>query len=122
MLIGNRRNHNECVTNKINLANLLTVLHHPTSLGSPIIPIKLALLNIRSLANKSLLVNDIISSYNLDFMFLTETWLTEDSSATILNETAPEKFGYLTTCRSGRKGGGVAALFKDIYISAKKIT
>ena len=33
------------------------------------------------------LVSDIIISYNLDFMFLTETWLA-GSSVTVLNETA----------------------------------
>ncbi|XP_055014389.1 uncharacterized protein LOC129410370 [Boleophthalmus pectinirostris] len=36
---------------------------------------KLAVLNVRSLCNKSFLIHDFISSFNLDFMFLTETWL-----------------------------------------------
>lgn len=35
--------------------------------------IKMALLNIRSLTNKSFIVNDLISTHNLDFTLLTET-------------------------------------------------
>ena len=98
MLIKNKRNR-EHATYKVNLSNLLTVTRQPTSPGTPIISIKLALLNIRSLANKSFLVNDIIISYNLDFMFLTETWLTEDCNAIVLNETAPEKCDYMNVSK-----------------------
>ncbi len=36
-------------------------------------------------------------------MFLIETWLEDNCSATVLTETAPPNFG------------GVAALFKDVY-------
>ena len=50
-------------------------------------------------------------SLDLDFLFLTETWLTESTSATILNETAPPNFCFMDKCQNGRKGG----LFKDTF-------
>ncbi len=39
--------------------------------------VKLALTNIRSITNKTFLINDLISSHGLDFLFMTETWLNE---------------------------------------------
>ncbi len=48
-------------------------------------------------------------------MFLNETWLEDSCSATVLNETAPPNFNFISVCRTVRRGGGVAALFKDVY-------
>ena len=73
--------------------------------------IKLAFLNIRSLKNKSFLINDFITTNNLDFMFLNETWLEDSCSATVLNEAAPPNFTFMSVCRTVRRGGGVAAFF-----------
>ena len=42
---------------------------------APAAPIRMALLNVRSLANKTFLLNDLFTSRELDFMLLTETWL-----------------------------------------------
>ncbi len=77
--------------------------------------IKLAFLNISSLKNKQFLINDLITTNNLDFMFLNETWLEDSCSATVLNETTPPNFNYISVCRTVRRGGGIAALFKDVY-------
>ncbi len=77
--------------------------------------IKLAFLNIRSLKSKSFLINDLITTNNLDFMFLNETWLEDSCSATVLNETAPPNFNFISVCRTVRRVGGVAALLKYVY-------
>ncbi len=61
------------------------------------------------------MINDLITTNNLDFMFLNETWLEDSCSATVLNETAPPNFNFISVCRTVRRGGGVAALFKDVY-------
>ena len=82
---------------------------------SPAISTRLALLNIRSLVNKLLLVNDVIMTYDLDFLLLSETWLTECSCCAILNEAAPTNISFMNKCRTGKKGGGVAAIFKSVF-------
>ena len=48
-------------------------------------------------------------------MLLNETWLEDSCSSTILNETAPPNFTFMSVCRAVRRGGGEAALFKDVY-------
>ncbi len=66
--------------------------------------IKLAFLNIRSLKNKSFLINYLITTNNLDFMFLNETWLEDSCSATVLNETAPPNFNFIKVMSAGLLG------------------
>ncbi len=47
--------------------------------------IKLAFWNIRSQFFLFFLINDLITTNNLDFMFLNKTWLENTCSATVLN-------------------------------------
>ncbi len=61
------------------------------------------------------MISDLITTNNLDFMFLIETWLEDNCSATVLTETAPPNFNFISVCWTVRRGGGVAALFKDVY-------
>ncbi len=97
-------------------SNLRPVMHQSKiAVETKCNSIKLAFLNIRSLKNKSFVINDLITTNNLDFMFLNETWLEDSCSATVLNETAPPNFNFISVCRTVRRGGGVAALFKDVY-------
>ncbi len=97
-------------------SNLQPVMHQSKiAVGTKCNSIKLAFLNTRSLKNKSFVINDLITTNNLDFMFLIETWLEDNCSATVLTETAPPNFNFISVCRTVRRGGGVAALFKDVY-------
>ncbi len=89
-------------------SNLRPVMHQSKiAVETTCNSIKLAFLNTRSLKNKTFLIND--------FMFLNETWLEDSCSATVLTETAPPNFNIISVCRTVRRGGGVAALFKDVY-------
>ena len=57
-----------------NLPDLIHIPCEPKSALEPIIvnsTIKMGLLNVRSLAHKSFLFNDLITTCKLDFMFLT---------------------------------------------------
>ncbi|KAK0143155.1 hypothetical protein N1851_018739 [Merluccius polli] len=94
------------VCGSANLSNLKSIPCEP----QPIIgslkdntpkTVNLCLLNIRSLAGKSFLINDFITENKLDFLFLTETWLAQNSSAAVLID-------YMSETRAHKKGGGVA--------------
>ena len=56
-----------------NLTNLVPITRQTKIAVGKSKSVKLALFNIRSLKNKSLLVNDLITTNNLDFMLLNET-------------------------------------------------
>ena len=84
---------------KVNLSNLLSTslqLQNYSQESAPARTVKLALLSVRSLANKSFLINDLISTHDLDFLLLTETWLNEANSAVTLIESAPPNYDFLS--------------------------
>ena len=75
--------------------------------------IMMVTLNCRSVANKRLSVADFIISRDVDTMPLTETWLGHDNDKQILHDLVPLGYKILQVSRSsGRRGGGVALLFK----------
>ncbi len=74
----------------------------------------MALLNARSIVNKTFLINDFILSRGLDFLFVTETWLNVDEIDPLF-EMAPESFNFLSTPREKGRGGGVATIFKKCF-------
>ena len=100
----------------VNSSNLIYVPFHSQPILRPATrQLKLALFNARSLANKSFLINNLISSYKLDFLFVTETWLDKESKAPILIESTPPNFRSLDVVRTHKKGGGIATFFRDIF-------
>ncbi len=58
----------------VDLINLRPLCHPSRSVGDPIV-VRMALVNSRSLVNKSFILNDFFTSRGLDFLFVTETWL-----------------------------------------------
>lgn len=102
-----------------NISNLCHVSCQNEFGTLPVVKLRMGLLNVRSLGKKSFLVNDIISSNNLDFMFLTETWLDTGNCSTTLIETAPPNYLFLNSVREGRKGGGIAALFNSEFVCSQ---
>ncbi|XP_030236717.1 uncharacterized protein LOC115561060 [Gadus morhua] len=83
----------------------------------PIIPMKInfALLNIRSLSgDKFANSKGLISERNISFVFLTETWLDDDTADNNLRESCPNGFIFQHVNRPG-KGGGVAVIYSERY-------
>lgn len=76
--------------------------------------LRLALINARSLANKTFLLNDFITSRELDFMFLIETWLNA-GELTPFSELFPPRCDFLSSPRTTGKGGGLASVFKSVF-------
>lgn len=58
----------------VNTANLRH-FRKASALRSTLCSPKMALINAHSLINKIFILNDFISSYSLDFLFITETWV-----------------------------------------------
>lgn len=75
--------------------------------------LKFALLNVRSLTNKTFIINYLITSHWLGCILLTETWLDETGSKELI-EASPSDFSFSHFTRSNKKGGGVVAIFADI--------
>ena len=75
---------------------------------------KLALLNARSVRNKTDFITDYIHEHDLDIVALTETWLTNDQKDTAnIRKLAPDGYNFVHFPRSDRQGGGVGVLYKS---------
>jgi len=89
---------------------------------SDTLTLNLALLNVRSVSNKTLfLLNDLFIARSLDFMFLTETWLRE-GDFTPLSELLPPGCNYFNSPRITGKGGGLTSIFKSTFCCQQSST
>ena len=74
----------------------------------------MGLLNARSVSNKTFILNNLITSEQIDFMFLTETWLKESDGSQIV-ELCPPSHQCLSLPRQNGRGGGVALVFNKYF-------
>ena len=81
---------------------------------NPEVNINMALFNIRSIQNKCSSVCDLIRDEKIDILFLTEAWLGSDG-AIILAPACPPNYNFLHSAREGKKGGGLAIIFSDVF-------
>ncbi|XP_063334985.1 uncharacterized protein LOC134631021 isoform X1 [Pelmatolapia mariae] len=97
----------------VNLQNLRYVARASKS-GDYSTPAKFGLVNARSVSNKTFILKEYFLSHYLDFLCLTETWITAgDSSA--FAELLPSDCCYFNVPRRSGRGGGVATIFRDCY-------
>src|SRR5579872_2706208 len=77
--------------------------------------------NIRSVTvindtvNKPELLQQHIQDNNMDFLFLTETWLSPDCPPSIPNSLTPTGYSFLQVPRLSGRGGGLAVIFRSAY-------
>lgn len=72
-----------CVRNRgVNLRNIKSLKYVRQSQTQTVVShVKMALVNARSVSNKTFILNDFFTSHELDFLFLTETWTGRPSLA-----------------------------------------
>ena len=75
---------------------------------------KMALINVRSVCNKPFVIRDFFKSHQLDFMFLTETWLKDKDNVTV-NKLCPAACRVINSPRLSSRGGGLAAVFNKQF-------
>ena len=107
--------------------NLLPIktINNCSKLQSPVFstPIKdlhSALINCRSVVNKTQDIQLELVLNNLDLCILTETWIREDDTTTP-GRLCPSGYKALSISRHGRTGGGIAIIYKnDLNINVTK--
>ncbi|XP_078265968.1 uncharacterized protein LOC144599123 isoform X1 [Rhinoraja longicauda] len=80
----------------------------------PAVPAKVALINARSLQNKTFILNDFFITRGLDFLLLTESWLNPGELAPLV-ELCPDNCNFFTSPRLSGRGGGLATVFKKHF-------
>lgn len=71
-----------------------------------------ALVNRRSVVNKTFILQDFFTSHDLDILFVTETWINVGES-TAFTELLPPDCLFINSPRTTGRGGGIATVFKN---------
>ena len=74
--------------------------------------VKFAVVNARSVANKIDEIKHIIDEDKIDVLAITETWLSTNSEYE-RHEIVPSGYEIIHVDREGRKGGGVAVIYRQ---------
>ena len=116
MIVSTRSSHNhetQLSSSSRNINNLISVRRY--SALAPIVADKhlsLCLLNACSVKNKTADLFDYICDCKTDLVAITETWLTTDDAA-VRAELCPVGYRISDRPRTGRRGGGVALIYRD---------
>ena len=75
-------------------------------------PLKIDLINIRSIRNKLCFVSETLQEHDLDLLCITETWLLSCDVATV-GASLPGSYSFLHVPRlTAIKGGGVGLIYR----------
>ena len=96
-----------------NCDNLMKIKYSTSNVVKGQTNVKVCCLNPRSVKNKTLAISDYIISNNLDLLAVTETWLGTTVDKTCISELVPSYYQIKHVPRSGRRGGGVALIYKN---------
>ena len=76
--------------------------------------VRFAVLNARSISNKAFILNDRFTSHHLDFLFITESWLSGDDIIA-LGDLCPPQCSFLNSPRLCGRGGGLITVFRNSF-------
>lgn len=74
----------------------------------------MALVNARSLVNKTFILQDFFNLNKLDFLLVTETWMSMGDTSPF-SELVPSDCSFLNCPRLSGRGGGLASVFKSNF-------
>lgn len=97
----------------VNRSNLHSLRRESHQLN-PEMMIRMGLINIRSLANKTFILNDLFISQKLDFMLITDSWL-KDGEIYVFSELLPPDCSFFSSPRTTGRGGGLASIYKNCF-------
>lgn len=89
----------------VNIDNLIKIpLQEAPRLKPPLTSkqLRFAVLNVRSLKTKTFIINDLIADNILDFIFLTETWLSTDGAISLI-EASPPNYNFFQIIRQRKR-------------------
>ena len=96
------------------MENLRPLARAPLSAGGPPAPARFGLVNARSLGNKAFILKDFFITRELDFLFISETWLGAGESG-ILSDLIPDGCSYFNSPRLSGRGGGILTVYKSDF-------
>jgi hypothetical protein len=75
-----------------------------------------ALMNVRSIMNKPILVADFITENRCDLLCITESWLTGDliMDDAVMMDACPPNYNYISIPRVNKRGGGILFIYKSV--------
>lgn len=86
----------------------------------PPVPVRFGLVNARSLSNMTFILKDFFTSRGLDFLCVTETWVSVGESSAF-SQLLPQDYCYFNSLLMLSRGGGTATIFKSHY-QCKKLS
>ena len=78
-------------------------------------------LNVRSASvvtdklDKPCLIREFITDNDIDFLILTETWLSPESPPSVQNLLTPANYSIIPVSRPSGRGGGIAVIYKSSF-------
>ncbi|KAF1380247.1 hypothetical protein PFLUV_G00184850 [Perca fluviatilis] len=99
-----------CQDQRSNSSTAVEINHELENNPTPPAAIRVALLNLWSMNNKTSRILELITQTNLDVFLSTETFLREDTADRVLREATPSNFNFYYQARASR-GGGTAIQF-----------
>ena len=100
----------------VNHRNLRPLCRAPWTANATDLPVpaRISLVNARSLANKTFVLEDFLTSRGLDFLCVTETWLSVGESSAF-TELLPHDCCHFYFLWASGWGGGIATICKSHY-------